>query len=83
MICPICGKEMTKGGIILSGKRMSGEFAWYPQNDFDKNGLRAWGRNNGKAIEAMDMSLLGEEKYDEAYLCETCNKIIGIFTITK
>lgn len=81
MICPICGKEMAKGGIILSGKGMCGEFTWYPQNEFEKKGLKAWDRNNGKNIDAMDMSLMGEEKFSNAYFCEACNKIVGIFTI--
>ncbi|MHC1723532.1 MAG: PF20097 family protein [Aminipila sp.] len=80
MICPICGKEMTKGGIILSGITLSGEFTWYSQNEFDKKGLKAWDRSNRKNIDAR-RSLMGEEKFDDAYFCESCNKIVGIFTI--
>lgn len=81
MICPICGKKMTKGGIILSGKQMCGEFTWYPQNEFNKKGLKTWNRANGKNIDATEMNLLSEEKFNNAYFCESCNKIIGIFTI--
>ncbi|MHC1723554.1 MAG: PF20097 family protein [Aminipila sp.] len=81
MICPICGKEMTKGGIILTGKRLFGEFTWYPQDEFDKKGLKALDRSNGKNIDSMEMSLMREEKFNNAYLCESCNKIVGIFTI--
>ncbi|QHI73494.1 PF20097 family protein [Aminipila terrae] len=80
MICPICGKEMTKGGIVLRGKRIFGEFTWYPQDAFDKKGLKAWDRSNGKVIVDVDMSLMGEKKFDNAYFCESCSKIVGIFT---
>lgn len=80
MICPICGKEMTKGGIILSGIKLAGEFTWYSQKEFDKKGLKDWHRNNRKNIDAK-RSLRGEEKFNDAYFCESCNKIVGIFTI--
>lgn len=29
------------------------------------------------------MSLLGDEKFNDAYFCETCNKVVGIFAIHK
>ncbi|MFV0516957.1 MAG: PF20097 family protein [Aminipila sp.] len=80
MICPICGKEMTKGGIILTGKNLCGEFTWYSENEFNKEGIKVWDRSNRKNIDSK-RSLRGEEKFDNAYFCESCNKIVGIFTI--
>jgi len=34
MLCPICGKEMEKGGLIGAGVTLQ----WFPQTQFGKKG---------------------------------------------
>jgi len=46
MLCPICRKEMEKGGLIASGVSVM----WHPQAEFAKKGLRRLVYTGGKMI---------------------------------
>lgn len=77
MKCPICDNEMCEGGLIIDGVVPG----WVPMEQFRKKGIRALVRTGLRKIGKTNV-VLGETKVSNAYCCENCNKIIGIFDIT-
>ena len=77
MKCPICGKEMKLGRLIIMDSRIP---EWYPEEEAARKGLGAIRRGGviriGYPEEYRAMS--GENHY-KAYHCEPCKKIIGYF----
>ncbi|WP_419022966.1 PF20097 family protein [Emergencia sp.] len=80
MNCLLCGKEMKKGGIIVSGRTIMA-LEWYPAIEFNKRGLKSWNRTDGK--ELLDEACLFGSKFEDAFYCEHCNKVIGLFNVRK
>ena len=76
MLCPICGKEMEKGGLIGGGVTLQ----WFPQTQFGKKGLRRLLYTGGKSIGKSNV-LLNQTRVPNAYYCSNCNKIAGIFDV--
>lgn len=77
MKCPICGNEMQAGGLIVDGV-VSG---WVPLEKFEKKGLEQMTRSGFRTIGGEVSALLGQTKVPNAYLCESCKKIVGVFDV--
>ena len=78
MKCPICNNEMEEGGIVAEGISTM----WVPMEQFNKTGLKRLIYSNGCMIGRRDI-LIGQTKISNAFLCENCNKVVGIFDITN
>lgn len=78
MLCPICGKEMEKGGLIGGGVTLQ----WFPQAQFGKKGLERLLYTGGKPIGKSNV-LLNQIRVPDAYYCAECNKVAGIFDVNK
>ena len=78
MLCPICGKETEKGGLIGGGVTLQ----WFPQAQFGKKGLRRLLYTGGKSIGKSNV-LLNQTRVPDAYYCSNCNKIAGIFDVVE
>lgn len=76
MNCPICGKTMEKGGIVTGGVTAM----WHPLSEFEKKKWRRIVYTDGKPIGKSSV-LLNQTRIPNAYFCQSCNKIIGIFEI--
>lgn len=79
--CIVCGAEMEQGGIVTSGITV----LWVPRREFQKKGLRKLMYKDGKSIghgTITDM-VIGQTRIPNAYYCENCNKVIGIFDVKK
>lgn len=76
MKCPICSTEMEEGGLIVDCVNP----CWIPASQFGKKGLKRLVYNDIKRIGNTNV-LLGQTKIPNAFFCETCNKIVGIFDI--
>lgn len=77
MKCPICGNEMQAGGLIVDGVVPG----WVPLEEFEKTGLEQVTRSGFRTIGGEVSALLGQTKVPNAYLCESCKKIVGVFDV--
>ena len=78
MNCPFCGKNMEKGGIVTGGVTAM----WHPLSEFEK---KVWKRiiyADGKPIGKPNF-FSNQTRISNAWFCQTCNKIIGIFDIEE
>ena len=76
MNCPICGSKTEKGGIVTSGITAM----WHPLSEFEK---QIWKRiiyKDGKSIGESSI-LFNQTRIPNAFYCQNCNKVIGIFDI--
>ena len=78
MKCPLCGNEMREGGLIIDGVAPG----WVPMEEFQKKGLKRLIYKGLRTIGKANV-LLGETKVPNAFFCENCNKIVGIFDVTN
>lgn len=78
MKCPICSHEMHEGGLIADGVAP----AWVPMEQFQKKGLKRIVYTGGRTIGKTNF-LLRQTKVPNAFFCEHCNKIVGIFDVTN
>ncbi len=78
MKCPICGKEMQDGGIVVDGVAPM----WVPKEQFDRKGLKRIIYREGRSIGKTNI-ILGQTKISGAFFCRECNKVIGIFDVTN
>ncbi|KPU42697.1 hypothetical protein OXPF_37510 [Oxobacter pfennigii] len=78
MNCPLCNCEMEEGGIITSGVSAM----WVPMEQFSKKGIRRLIYTNGRVIGKSNV-VFGQTKISNAFFCEHCNKIVGIFDVNK
>lgn len=76
MKCPICNNEMEEGGIITEGISTM----WVPLNQFNKKGLKKLMYSKGKMIGKPNI-IIGQTKISNAFFCEKCNKVIGVFDV--
>ena len=76
MICPICASEMQQGGLIADGIFVS----WFPQEEFEKKNLLGI-HFDGKILDGHSNYILKQTKVPNAFYCETCNKVVGIFEL--
>ena len=81
MKCIVCGAEMQPGDIVASGITVM----WVLRREFQKKGIRKLIYEGGKSIGHSNVSdmVFGQTKIPNAYYCEHCNKIIGIFDVKK
>lgn len=78
MNCPICGGVMEEGGLIINSTAPG----WVPMEQFKRRGLkrllytglRTFGRSN---------YLLGQTRVENAFYCQSCKKIVGLFDVTN
>lgn len=68
---------MEPGGIVTDGVTP----AWVPEKEFKKTGLKRLVYHDAKMIGKAN-AILGQSKISNAYFCEKCQKIVGIFDIT-
>ena len=78
MNCPICGKEMEKGGIIAE-KAIT--VMWHPDAEFQKKGLKSYIFRRGKLL-GTHHPLRAVIKIPDAWYCSKCNKVTGTFDVT-
>lgn len=78
MNCPICGKEMEKGGIIAE-KAIT--VMWHPEQEYQKKGLNSYCFRFGKLL-GTHHPLRGVVKIPDAWYCGSCHKVTGIFEVT-
>ena len=76
MNCPICGREMEEGGLIIDGVAPG----WVPMEQFKKKGLRRMVHTGLRTIGKSSI-LLSQTKVPNAFFCENCNKIV--FDVTN
>ena len=78
MLCPHCGKEMEKGGMIAKADMVAipVHLVWYPMDEYEKKGLEASSRVRGKKLDE-DKLLPGSVRIDDVYYCERCNRVIA------
>ncbi len=73
MKCPICEKEMLEGGLVFGG---------YSPTWVDKNQLnKAMVMEAGHELVAESNYLTRQTKVKNAFYCEQCNKVTGIFDV--
>lgn len=78
MNCPLCNSEMQSGGLIIDGVAPG----WVPMDEFQKKGLKRIVHTGLRTIGKTSI-LFGQTKVPNAFFCEKCNKIIGIFDVTN
>lgn len=78
MRCPICNGEMEEGGIITDDISPM----WVPMDQFNRKGLKRLIYSRGKPIGEPNI-IIGQTKISNAFFCEGCNKIIGVFPVTN
>lgn len=78
MKCPVCGKEMEEGGLILNDVAPG----WVPMEQFQRQGLKRLAYTGLRTIGRSNL-LLGQTKVPNAFYCKNCNKIVGIFDVTN
>ncbi len=78
MKCPICDTPMQEGGLIIDGVAPG----WVPIEQFQKKGLKRLMRTGLRTIGNTNF-LLSETKVPNAFFCEHCNKIVGVFDVTN
>lgn len=76
MKCIYCGSDMQLGGIVTQGVSAM----WFPQESLKKSRLSKIIFEGGIAIEKKDY-LWGQTMLTDAYYCQKCKKIIGVFSI--
>ena len=78
MNCPICGRNMEKGGIVAE-KAIT--VMWHPESEYQKTGLKSYMFHHGKLL-GRHYPLRGVVKIPDAWYCRNCEKVTGIFDIT-
>ena len=78
MKCPICNNEMQEGGLIIDGVAPG----WVPLEQFQKKGLKRIVHTGLRTIGETSI-LLSQTKVPNAFFCESCNKIVGVFDVTN
>lgn len=68
---------MQPGGIITDGVVVM----WHPLPEFEKQGLRRAAYFDGKPIGKSSI-LWNQTKVPNAYYCDKCDKVTGIFDVT-
>ena len=75
MKCPICNNEMQEGFLTSNSV-----IRWFPLETCNKK-IRLFDKG---ARLIGELKFLGQgTKVPNAYFCETCNKVIGIFDVKK
>lgn len=78
MNCPICGKEMQEGGLIIDGVAPG----WVPLKEFERKGLKRLIYKGLRTIGKTNI-LLSQTRVPNAFYCDACNKIVGVFDVTN
>ena len=78
MKCPICGREMKKGGIIAE-KAIT--VMWHPAQEYEKKGLKSYIFRFGRLL-GTHYPLRSVVKIPDAWYCSHCEKVTGIFDVT-
>ncbi len=76
MKCPICGGEMHKGGLVAGGINV----AWLPEEQLEEEsplGVYV----DCKSLKGERNHLLKQMKIPNAYFCEKCDKVTGLFDV--
>lgn len=72
--CPICNGELQEGGLVIDGISA----AWVSKEQFYKKilftGVHTIGKTN---------FWLRQTKVPNAFFCENCDKVMGIFDVTS
>lgn len=77
MNCPCCGAEMEKGGLVSDSLAI----VWYPTEIYDKHSIKRTfeiGKRIGKTS-----VVWSETKIPDAYYCEKCNIVTGVFKVEE
>lgn len=78
MRCPICDNEMEEGGLIIDGVAPG----WVPMEQFQRKGLKRMVYTGLRTIGKTSI-LFSETKVPNAFFCDKCNKIVGVFDVTN
>lgn len=74
--CPVCNAEMQLGGLVANGQWV----LWYAETDYKKHAFKRFFIKNHKKLGHPRWD--GSTGIDNAFYCENCDKIIGIFDIS-
>ena len=74
MNCPVCGREMKKGVLATNGSRLG----WMPER---KSRFLDVTLGKMQDIGTYPLGLLGPAEAPDAYFCENCKKVTGIFDV--
>lgn len=75
MICPICGNEMERGGILSANK-----ISWYPEVEFEKKGFGKYFRKGERIFEHYD-DVSFQTRIRDTFLCKNCNIVSGLWRV--
>lgn len=83
MKCPVCDAEMQKGGIIAFD---TADVRWLPLADYEADPAEL-STENGYSLGAFEYRPLGWRsrdmvRLDDAWFCEDCFKVVGVFNIS-
>ena len=76
MKCIFCGSDMQPGVIVTQ----SVSAMWVPLSEFQKKEIKKLIYTNGKALGHANI-IWGQTKIPNAYFCQKCNKVIGVFDV--
>lgn len=78
MKCPLCGKEMEKGGAGYTfGTRTTGGFFWAPEKFWSKSIIATKGavRKAGGKVFSLGWTVFDNETWD-AWCCKECEIVV-------
>ena len=78
MKCPVCGGEMERGGLIADRY-----VSYVPQEEFERNALQALGGYNGAKNLGKHSLLRSRTLVPDAWYCDACKVVTGIFDVTS
>ena len=79
MKCPICSNNAKEGGLIADSTFIN----WAPLNEIQKGALRDMVRIFYPGVTISNRNpFVRVSKVPNAYYCEHCNKVFGIFDVT-
>ena len=78
MNCPICGRPMEAGGLVLNGVQNG----WVPLEQFQRKGLQRLVYVGTRFI-GRENYLLRQTLVPNAWYCRRCGKIAGVFDVTN
>ncbi len=79
MKCPVCQNEMIEGGLFVDGVLVR----WVPLDTYNKKGIGGLVYTGNKVLEGKTNHIINKTKIPNAYYCENCNKVVGIFDISE
>ncbi len=78
MKCPVCGIDMSEGGLIVNCV----DPGWVPMEQFRRKGIKRLIYTGLRTIGETNI-LLNQTKIPNAWFCRNCSKVMGVFEVTN